>query len=71
MKFALNVINGLGTVGLLLIGGLLFMDGKTDIGSIVASLTALGRINDPWRELIAFYRQLSAVRVRFDLLVAR
>jgi ABC-type bacteriocin/lantibiotic exporter with double-glycine peptidase domain len=71
MKFALNIINGLGTVGILLIGGLLFMNGKTDVGSIVASLSAIGRINDPWRELIAFYRQLSAVRVRFDLLVTR
>ena len=71
MKFALNVINGLGTVGILLLGGFLFMDGKTDIGSIVASLSALGRINDPWHELVAFYRQLSAVRIRFDLLLAK
>jgi len=71
MKLALNGINGLGTVGILLLGGFLMMAGKSDIGSIVASLSALGRINDPWRELIVFYRQLSAVRVRFDLLMAK
>ncbi len=71
MKFALNLINGLGTVGILALGGFLMMAGKTDIGSIVASLSALGRINDPWRELIVFYRQLSAVRVQFDLLMER
>lgn len=69
MKFALNIINGVGTVGILLIGGLLFLDGRTDIGSVVASLTALARINEPWRALIAYYRELSAVRVKYDLLV--
>lgn len=69
MKFALNIITGIGTVGILLIGGLLYLHGKTDIGSVVASLSALVRINEPWRGLIAFYRELSAVRVKFDLLV--
>jgi len=71
MKFAINLIQGVGTVGILLIGGLMFLKGLTDIGTVVASLTALTRINDPWRALIAFYRTLSTVRVRFDLLVAR
>ncbi|MGI9402392.1 MAG: ABC transporter transmembrane domain-containing protein [Rhizobiaceae bacterium] len=69
MKFAINLIQGVGTVGILLIGGLMFMDGKTDIGTVVASLSALTRVNDPWRALIAFYRKLSMVRVKFDLLI--
>lgn len=69
MKLALNLINGLGTVGILLVGGLLYLDGQTDVGTVVASLSALVRMNEPWRALIAFYRELSAVRVKFDLLV--
>jgi ABC-type multidrug transport system fused ATPase/permease subunit len=69
MKFALNIINGLGTVGILLLGGVLVLNGKTDIGSVVASLSALARIIGPWKELIAFYRELSAVRVKFELLI--
>lgn len=69
MKFALNIIHGIGTVGILLIGGLLYLRGHTDIGSVVAALSALTRINEPWRAIIAFYRELSAVRVKFDLLV--
>ncbi len=70
MKFALNVMTGFGTVGILLIGGLLFLDGRTDIGTVVAALTALTRINEPWRAIIGFYRELSAVRVKFELLLA-
>ena len=68
MKFALSIINGLGTVGILLIGGLLVLNGESDIGSVVASVSALARIIGPWKELIAFYRVLSAARVKFELL---
>lgn len=69
MKFALHVIFGLGVVGIMLLGGLLFLDGRTDIGSVVASLSALHRVNDPWHALISIYREVSAVRVRYELLV--
>ncbi len=70
MKFALNIITGLGTVGILLIGGLLVFQDRSDIGTVVASLSALVRLSDPWRQLITFYRELSAVRVKFDILRA-
>lgn len=69
MKLALNILNGLGTVGIMLIGGFLVLNGQTDIGSVVASLSALTRIIGPWMEVIAFYRELSAVRVKFELLL--
>jgi ABC-type multidrug transport system fused ATPase/permease subunit len=68
-KFVLNAINGLGTVGILMLGGWLALEGRTDIGSVVVALTGLTRISQPWRELIAFYRTLSTVRVKYDLLV--
>ena len=70
MKLAINLMQGMGIVGILMIGGLMYLDGKVDIGTVVASLSALTRVNDPWRGMIAFYRNLSTVRVRFDLLVA-
>lgn len=67
-KFVLNAINGAGSAGLLLLGGWLVLQGRTDIGSVVAALSGQMRISQPWRELIAFYRELSAVRVKFELL---
>ena len=70
MKFALNVLSGLGVVSVLFVGGLLLLEGHTDIGIVVASLTAFARINEPWRALIGIYREASAVRVRYDLLVS-
>ena len=69
-EFALNVINGFGVAGIPLLGGWLVLDGSTSIGSVVAALAGLAWISAPWRELIAFYRQLSAARVKFELLIA-
>ncbi|TCL09418.1 ABC transporter transmembrane protein [Shimia isoporae] len=69
MKMAMNVISGVGLVGILLIGGLLMKQNMTDVGTVVASISALERINSPWRLLLNFYKELSAARVKFELIV--
>lgn len=67
-KFLLSTINGSGTVAVLLLGGWLVIEGKTDIGTVVAATIGLGRIQAPTAFLIAFYRQVSANRIKFELL---
>lgn len=67
-KFVLSAINGIGTVAVLLLGGWLVLNGRTDVGTVVAATAGLGRIQGPTGFLIAFYRQVSATRVKFDLL---
>jgi ABC-type bacteriocin/lantibiotic exporter with double-glycine peptidase domain len=52
-----------------MIGGFLMMEGRSDIGTVVASISALEKINGPWRLLLNFYKELSSVRVKFDLIV--
>jgi ABC-type bacteriocin/lantibiotic exporter with double-glycine peptidase domain len=52
-----------------MLGGWQILSGQTDIGIVVAALIGLGRISQPWRELIAFYRELNAVLVKFQLLL--
>ncbi len=69
MKMAMNVISGIGLVGILLIGGLLMKNGHSDVGTVVASISALERINAPWRLLLNFYKELSAARVKFELII--
>lgn len=68
-KLALQAISAVGIFGILLLGGLLVLDGRSDIGTVVASLTGLARIDGPWRELIAFFRNASTVRVKYEMLV--
>ena len=68
-KFALSAINALGAVGILFLGGWLVLEGRSDIGIVVASLTGLARIEGPWRQLVSFFRNASTVRVKYEMLV--
>ncbi|KUJ85580.1 ABC transporter permease [Ruegeria marisrubri] len=68
-KFLLSTINGAGTVGVLMLGGWLVLNGKTDVGTVVAATSGLGRIQGPTAFLIAFYRQVSANRIKYELLL--
>ena len=68
-KFLLSVINGAGTVGVLMLGGWLVMQGRTDVGTVVAATSGLTRIQGPTAFLIAFYRQVSANRIKFELML--
>lgn len=67
-KFVLSAINGFGLVAVLTIGGWLVIEGKSDVGTVVAATVGLGRIEQPWRLLAAFYRNLNAIRVQYDLM---
>ncbi len=68
-KFVLSVINGAGTVAVLMLGGWLVLKGETDVGTVVAATSGLARIQGPTAFLIAFYRQVSANRIKFELLL--
>lgn len=68
-KLALAAISALGKVGILFLGGWLVLNGRSDVGTVVASLTGLTRIEGPWRDLVSFFRTVSTVRVKYDMLL--
>lgn len=68
-KFALGALAAAGKVAILFLGGWFVLDGRTDVGTVVASLTGLARIDGPWRDLVAFYRTASTVRVKYAMLL--
>jgi len=69
-KFFLSALNGLGLIAILLLGGWQVLEGNTDVGTVVAATAGLLRIQGPTNFLIAFYRQVSATSVKFELLRA-
>ena len=69
MKFLRNLINGLGPLSILLIGGWFVIQGKTEVGTIVAFLSGFEKISGPWTELITFYREVSNSRMKYAMLV--
>src|SRR5271170_4526062 len=72
LKFGLKLlVSGLQSGGvflLLFVGGIMVLNGKTEIGIVVAFISGLDRAIDPWRELIAFVRSTSAAKGQFDLI---
>ena len=67
-KFFISALSSGGTVAVLLLGGWLVINGQTDVGTLVAATAGLARLQGPTSFLIAFYRQVSATRVKFELL---
>lgn len=67
MKFINNFFGHLGPLGVLMVGGWLVLEGRTEIGTVVAFLSGFERMTDPARELLGFYRRLSLMRVQYRL----
>ena len=68
LKLLVSALQSVGVFALLFAGGIMVLNGKTEIGIVVAFISGLDRVLDPWRELIAFVRSTSAARVQFDLI---
>jgi ABC-type multidrug transport system fused ATPase/permease subunit len=68
LKFLVSALQSLGVFALLFAGGIMVLNGRTEIGIVVAFISGLDRVLDPWRELIAFLRSTSTAKVQFDLI---
>jgi len=62
-----QLITSLGLLSILLVGGWLAIEGRTEIGIIVAFMTGYERMTNPVRDLLNFYRRISTMRVQYGL----
>lgn len=67
MNFVMNVLHYAGIAGILGFGGVLVTTGQTDIGTVVAFAAGLAKINDPWRDLVTWYRDFRVTDARYRL----
>jgi ABC-type multidrug transport system fused ATPase/permease subunit len=68
LKLLVSASQAVGVFVLLFVGGAMVLAGKTEIGIVVAFISGLERVLDPWRELIAFVRSTAAAKVQFELI---
>jgi ABC-type bacteriocin/lantibiotic exporter with double-glycine peptidase domain len=66
-----NFLDSLGTIIILVVGGYLVIQGRTEVGTLVVFISGLGRIADPWDQLINFYRSVSNTAVVYDMIQRR
>jgi ABC-type bacteriocin/lantibiotic exporter with double-glycine peptidase domain len=68
-RYGVKVINnlfvGMGPVLVFILGGYLMMQGKIELGSIVAFLSAQEKLYDPWKEIIEFYQVYQDASIRY------
>jgi ABC-type multidrug transport system fused ATPase/permease subunit len=68
MNFLMNLCSHLQVAAALLIGGWLVHTDQIEVGGVVAFISGVGRLNDPWGDLVNYFRDLSVTRVKFHLL---
>ncbi len=68
MKAALNFLNALAPLSVLIYGGSLVYSGEASVGVVVAFLSGFERMSKPIRELIAFYRVAAQATVQHQLI---
>jgi ABC-type multidrug transport system fused ATPase/permease subunit len=65
IKVSNNFFQNLGPFVLFLVGGYLAINGRFDLGALVAFLSANEKLYDPWKELMDFYQVFQDAKVSY------
>src|SRR6516162_2246419 len=72
LKYAMNFLMNYGThlqvIAALLYGGYLVLKFDLEIGGVVAFISGVSRLTDPWGDLVNYFRDLSLAHVKYHLL---
>ncbi|MEO6626540.1 MAG: hypothetical protein ABIN37_17185, partial [Burkholderiaceae bacterium] len=68
MNFLMNLMHHLGVATALGVGGYYVVLGRIEVGTVVAFVSGLGKVIDPWGDLVNWYREMTAVKMRYRLL---
>jgi ABC-type multidrug transport system fused ATPase/permease subunit len=68
MNFLMNVCNHLQIISALLIGGWWVYTNRLEIGGVVAFISGIGRLNDPWGDLVNYFRDVNVTQIKYRLL---
>jgi ABC-type multidrug transport system fused ATPase/permease subunit len=67
MNFLMNLSTQLQIIGALLVGGLAVYADRLEIGGVVAFISGIGRITDPWGDLVNYFRDVNITQVKYGL----
>jgi ABC-type multidrug transport system fused ATPase/permease subunit len=68
MNFLMNLCSHLQIVSALLIGGWWVHIDRLELGGVVAFISGISRLNDPWGDLVNYFRDLTITQVKYRLL---
>jgi ABC-type multidrug transport system fused ATPase/permease subunit len=70
MNLAMNLMQYISIAAALGVGGWFVALDRIQIGTVVAVVAGLGKLNDPWGDLVSWGREFSVVGVKYRLFVA-
>jgi len=70
MKFLMNFTHTLGKVLILCFGGWYIVEGRTDIGTVVAFVSGLASVRDPWSDLVNWYQEMTLASAKYRTFLA-
>lgn len=68
MNFLMNLTHHLGVIGVLLVGGWMIVADRLEVGTVVAFITGLKQVNDPWGDLVNYLREMAVSQVKYRLI---
>jgi ABC-type multidrug transport system fused ATPase/permease subunit len=68
MNFLMNICNHLQVISALLVGGWWVYSRQLEIGGVVAFISGIARLNDPWGDLVNYFRDVSVTQIKYRLL---
>ena len=71
IKFLNNSINHLGPFCFYSIGGYLVIQGRLEIGTLMAAIAAHKDLAAPWKELLNYYQRREDARIKYEQVVAQ
>ena len=69
MNLLMNVMHHSAVAVALGVGGWLALEGRIEVGTVVAIVSGIAKLNDPWGDLVNWGRELSVVEVKYRLFV--
>ena len=71
MNLSMDLCNHFQVIAALLIGGWMVHFNQLEVGGVVAFISAVARLNDPWGDLVNYLRDLSVTQVKYGLVADR
>jgi ABC-type bacteriocin/lantibiotic exporter with double-glycine peptidase domain len=66
MHFLMNLTLSFAKVIVLGVGGWYVIDGQTEVGTVVAFISGLNNVHDPWEGLVVWYENMMVTRARYQ-----
>jgi ABC-type multidrug transport system fused ATPase/permease subunit len=68
MNFLMNLMHHLGVAAVLGVGGWYAATGRVEVGTVVAFIAGLAKVNDPWGDIVNWFRDATVNGVKYRLI---